>query len=71
MSDQEIIGDVDIASVIESVLLALPDSINREALIHLFITIIFAYGMEDEREEFIHAFAYSLMNTHEVKTDLH
>ena len=71
MSDQLGHDSPEVQELIDLVLSVMPDAINGEILIYLFISIIYAYGMEDQKKLFAEDFSASLMQTQKVQNGLH
>jgi hypothetical protein len=70
MDDQRSYDSPEVQEMIDLVLSVMPDAINGEILIYLFISIIYAYGMEDQKKVFAENFSTSLMQTQLVRNSL-
>lgn len=63
--------ELDVEAMIDDLLEEMPGTISAGSLISIFIGIIYAYGMDGEKETFCHAFSYALMNSEKVAANVH
>ena len=62
---------VDVDDVIDNVLMVMPDEMTPDNLISMFIAIIYAYSMDDNKDVFGQAFLFTLMNSERVSDQIH